>query len=338
MFSNKKNPVVSIIIPSYNHEKYLEFAIKSVMGQTFKDWELIVVDDGSTDSSVEIIKKYTEIDNRIKLVVQENQDAPNAINKGIKEAQGEYISILNSDDAFETIKIKESIDALSRGADFVFGKIKVIDENNTEITAKNERVDWINDKLNNSKEPPSLEKLVKNINYVVTTTNFVFKKDIIKKVGFFHEKLHYGHDYNFLIRAYEAGVKISFIPSYHNFYRIHSQNTISKGFEEALLEAAYSISKLYRGKSDMVRDIIIEDRVILNILSYMSKLSEEDLENVVRDKKNKTRIKIVNTIKKNIYKIKTYKLGITFIKKIFKIFKEDNPKELIIRITNKIFG
>jgi len=272
MSLNNKNPIVSIIIPSYNHEKYLEFAINSVINQTFKDWELIVVDDGSTDSSVEIIKKYTAIDNRIKCIIQSNQDAPNAINRGIKESRGAYISILNSDDAFHPTKIKESIDVLSMGAEFVFGKIKIIDENNIEINTKNERVDWINEKLNNPTEQPSLEKLIKNINYVVTTTNFVFKKDIIEKVGFFHEKLHYGHDYNFLIRAYGFGVKISFISNYHNFYRIHSQNTISKGYEEALLEAAYSISKLYREKPDMVKDIIIDDRVILNILFYMSKL------------------------------------------------------------------
>src|SRR4030042_7089075 len=134
-------PKISVIVPSYNHEKYIGFAIESVLKQTFRNWELIIVDDGSTDNSVDIIKKYN--DPRIKLFIQTNHDAPYTINRGIKESVGEYIAILNSDDAFEPHKLEESIQTLLEGYDFVFGKLFVMDENNNRMDEVDERVRWI---------------------------------------------------------------------------------------------------------------------------------------------------------------------------------------------------
>jgi len=95
-------PKVSIITPAYNGEKFIERAIKSVLWQTFNDWELIIVDDASTDQTVEIIKRYCEKDKRIKLIeLKENTGGP-AIPRTIacKEAKGELIAFLDQDDIF----------------------------------------------------------------------------------------------------------------------------------------------------------------------------------------------------------------------------------------------
>jgi glycosyltransferase involved in cell wall biosynthesis len=89
---------ISLIIPVYNAEKYLKECIESVQNQTFTDIEIICIDDGSTDSSKEIIKTYGKEDSRIQYFYQENQGPGPARNKGIKEASGEYISFLDSDD------------------------------------------------------------------------------------------------------------------------------------------------------------------------------------------------------------------------------------------------
>lgn len=89
----------SIIMPAYNAEKFIEFSIKSVLAQTVSSWELVIVDDGSYDETVDICKKYSEKDNRIKIVRCKNSGVSNARNIGISYATGEYIVFLDSDDS-----------------------------------------------------------------------------------------------------------------------------------------------------------------------------------------------------------------------------------------------
>ena len=96
-----KKPVVSLIMPVYNVEKYLEKALRSVQNQTFKDFELIIVNDGSTDGSVDIIEKFCSENENFKLINQENQGPSVARNTGIKESRGEYIGFMDSDDYLE---------------------------------------------------------------------------------------------------------------------------------------------------------------------------------------------------------------------------------------------
>ncbi|MCL2687120.1 MAG: glycosyltransferase [Methanobrevibacter sp.] len=91
-------PKVSIIIPVYNAEKYLEKCLDSVVGQTLKDIEIICVNDESTDSSLEILERYAKNDKRIKVCTQKNQDRGSARNKGIKIAKGEYLGFIDNDD------------------------------------------------------------------------------------------------------------------------------------------------------------------------------------------------------------------------------------------------
>jgi len=104
-----KQNKISVIIPAYNHERFVGKAIESVLNQTFQEFELIIVDDGSTDNTANIIKSYT--DSRILYIYQENQDAFNAINHGLDIARGAFISILNSDDLYEPSRLKRLLQA-----------------------------------------------------------------------------------------------------------------------------------------------------------------------------------------------------------------------------------
>ena len=90
--------IITIVIPVYNTEKYLDQCIESVRVQTYQEWEIIAIDDGSTDASLEILKKYRDLDSRIIIHEQSNQGAGPARNYGIKNAQGDYIAFLDSDD------------------------------------------------------------------------------------------------------------------------------------------------------------------------------------------------------------------------------------------------
>jgi glycosyltransferase involved in cell wall biosynthesis/septal ring factor EnvC (AmiA/AmiB activator) len=129
-------PRVSIIMASYNHENYVGEAIQSVLAQTYEDWELIVTDDGSSDRTVDVIKKYQ--DPRIKLFCwSKNQGACAAANHSLKEAQGDLIAILNSDDTFLPNKLEKQVGFLDKNPEVgaVFSYAKIIDEKGNEITS-----------------------------------------------------------------------------------------------------------------------------------------------------------------------------------------------------------
>lgn len=89
---------ISVIIPVYNAEKYIERCINSVVAQTYNNWEMIVINDGSTDNTENIIREKAKADNRIQIYSQNNQGAGIARNNGISKATGEYIVFLDADD------------------------------------------------------------------------------------------------------------------------------------------------------------------------------------------------------------------------------------------------
>lgn len=102
--------LVSIITPMYNAEEYISYAIESVLNQEYQNWEHLVIDDGSSDTSIEIVKKYANIDKRIKLIqLEENGGVASARNYGLKIARGEYIAFLDSDDMWKTDKLRKQL-------------------------------------------------------------------------------------------------------------------------------------------------------------------------------------------------------------------------------------
>ena len=92
------NGAVSVIIPCYNHAKYLSCALDSVLGQSYSDWECVVVNDGSSDHTEEVCREYQKKDKRIKYHYQQNKGLAGARNTGIRQAVGEYILTLDADD------------------------------------------------------------------------------------------------------------------------------------------------------------------------------------------------------------------------------------------------
>ena len=111
MTENDKN-LISVIIPLYNAEKYLKNCITSVVGQTYRNLEIILVDDGSNDNSLSICEKFALQDNRIKVFHQNNGGVASARNKGLSEASGEFIAWVDSDDSIEPEYIEKLYDAV----------------------------------------------------------------------------------------------------------------------------------------------------------------------------------------------------------------------------------
>ncbi|MDF4756482.1 glycosyltransferase family A protein, partial [Vibrio parahaemolyticus] len=111
----EQTQLVSVIVPLYNAEKYIEETMESILNQTYKNIEIVIVDDGSKDQSSSIVKnlkkKYPE---QIKYILQENQGVSVARNTGIENASGEYISFLDSDDLWHPTKIEKQIESMHK--------------------------------------------------------------------------------------------------------------------------------------------------------------------------------------------------------------------------------
>lgn len=128
---------ISIIVPIYNAENYLETCVKSVLNQTFKDFELILVDDGSTDNSLDICNKLSSLDNRVIVFHQENAGSSSAKNTGISLARGNYISFCDSDDTIDCDYIQNLYQGvLLHNADVCVGNVAFTRMKESDIIAR----------------------------------------------------------------------------------------------------------------------------------------------------------------------------------------------------------
>ncbi len=220
---------VSVVIPAYNHELFIGPAIESVLGQTLQDFELIIVNDGSTDGTEDVIKGYS--DPRIRYFYQENQDAFNTINRGVGLATGEYISILNSDDIYAVDRLQRLVAVQQKtGAHCLFTDVIPISDAGVEFTdpAFGWNV-WHQKNRTFFKKTQDLYTAFLKGNFMVTTSNLFMTQDAAKTVGQFCS-LRYLHDYDFIFRmmlAFPQGVHY-LDDAKLLYYRIHDGNTLGE--------------------------------------------------------------------------------------------------------------
>ncbi|MFN7014034.1 MAG: glycosyltransferase family 2 protein, partial [Bacteroidia bacterium] len=125
------NILVSVIIPAYNAEKFIETTIQSVLNQTIQKFEIIVVNDGSTDNTAKIIETLKEKDKRIHLINKENSGVSDTRNIGMRTAKGKYIALLDADDVWLKDNLEKKINYLENnpGIDFIYSDMLLADEN-----------------------------------------------------------------------------------------------------------------------------------------------------------------------------------------------------------------
>lgn len=246
MFFKKKKTFsqdfkVSVIIPLYNHENFIEDAIKSVLNQTYENLELIVIDDGSKDGSLALAQSFS--DNRLTVISQENQGAHNTINRGLDLATGDYLTILNSDDVYEKDRLEKCIAFLANNPDthLVCSFIKVINDKGKVLGVKQ---GWRNMEPwpipNKDRSFANSDDFVKNLllsNFISTTSNMIFTKQLYEAIGGMRN-LKFAHDWDFALRAAEYG-KCVLIEEPLMGYRIHGNNTISTNRKHMLFEICW---------------------------------------------------------------------------------------------------
>ena len=125
--------MVSVITPLYNNKRYISQTIESVIAQTHAEWEMIIVDDGSTDGSDEIVRRYTAADKRITLLTQQHKGSASARNNGLRHAKGRYIALLDSDDIWDPEFLESQLQLLQEtGGQLVCSAHRRINENGNE--------------------------------------------------------------------------------------------------------------------------------------------------------------------------------------------------------------
>lgn len=188
MNSRNYAPKVSVIIPTYNRTRYICDAIDSVLAQSYQDLEIIVVNDGSTDDTATVLKKYA---GRIKLILQENRGVSAARNRGIIEASGEYVAFLDADDLWFSNKLSVQIPLLESNFELgmVFSYLEFIDE-------QGRRTSRIK-----PKQKPGIDFLSMLEFGSAATSSCVIRKQCLDAAGQFDEFLHIYEDVDLFLRV-----------------------------------------------------------------------------------------------------------------------------------------
>lgn len=227
------NPQVSIIIPVYNGEKYLERCLKSVLEQEYRDIEIIIIDDGSTDGSEYIYSKYKEIDKRIVILKQKNMGVSVARNKGIDIAKGKYIMFIDADDTIEVNMISKMVQSMKKNkTDISFCGFKVLGNNlrNNDTKALIDCYDYNNSGIIGSSE--AIKRVIStnpSIVFYGYIWRNIFDAQIIKKNNIkFPEGIKISEDFMFLLEVLINSKNVSIIPEELYNYNINDNSVTAK--------------------------------------------------------------------------------------------------------------
>lgn len=223
------NPKVSIILPVYNVEKYLPKCLDSICNQTFNDFEIICINDGSTDSSLNILKFYSKKDNRIKIINQENCGLGSARNIGLKYSNGDYILFIDSDDYISEKEVELLYENLiSNNSDLVIFKIaRFVEEEN--IIYDHPGFDFDNifknvDFDNFTFDYHDIKQYVMNASFAPWTK--LYKKEFLNKFNLKFPVATAFEDVIFHVKCLLNASKISFVPEFLYYYRLSNENSI----------------------------------------------------------------------------------------------------------------
>ncbi|MBW3587396.1 MAG: glycosyltransferase, partial [Cyanobacteria bacterium 0813] len=217
-------PQVSVIIPAYNGDRYIAQAVESVLSQTYTNWEIIVVDDGSSDRTHQVLQPYLD---RIRYIYQENQGVAAARNRGIQESQGELIAFLDQDDFFLPDKLAAQV-ALFRSSD----SLGIV---NSGWRLVNEQGETISD-IRGWEYLPKLDFKAWIVQMPVLPSAMMFSRKWLELVGGFNSEFDSVDDADLILRLALLGCEAAWLPQVTVCYRQHDKNvSIQKSLQQANL-------------------------------------------------------------------------------------------------------
>lgn len=242
---------ISIIIPAYNAEVFLGETLKSIMNQTFKNYEVIVVDDGSIDNTSKVFEQFVQQDSRFSLLQKVNGGVSSARNVGLNAAIGKYITFLDADDTYEQDYLQYLYEEISKGYDIVYCGYNYIHENGS-----------FKNKINTTFSKKNVgEKYLKR-KVIFHTSSIIIKNEYIRDNGFmFLEGISWGEDIEFFCKCLLNTKKISYVDKYLSNYRYeHSESQLSDFSPEKIDENILLFENML--KNSMININMTVDEII----------------------------------------------------------------------------
>ncbi|MBR0138131.1 MAG: glycosyltransferase [Erysipelotrichaceae bacterium] len=269
---------VTVIIPVYNSEKHLRQCIDSVLSQTLEDIEVICVDDGSTDSSFEILNEYAQKDSRLTAFKQKNSRCGVARNNGLKHAQGEYVIFWDSDDYFEPQALEKMYaKAISNQADVCLcGSYRYFEDTGERVPAPSS----LRTNLTGGQEVFNRfthEKYIFNIS-TISTINKLIRRQFILDNDICFSDARFGEDIIFSCNCYVLAERLTFVDEYLVTYRINQTSSLTGSQCLYPRESGRQWSKcaLYLKKRGLFFEQSFENRLILSLMHDLRNLRERE--------------------------------------------------------------
>jgi GT2 family glycosyltransferase len=241
--------LVSVVVPAYNHERYVERALQSVAAQTYPEIELIVVDDASTDATAAAIERWRAAPgrrfSRVEFIRNEtNLGAHASLNRGMEASRGDYLCLLNSDDYYDPERIEKLIRHMEREhARFGFSAVMPVDASGRQTIASPlaRRIATAREEI---AALPSVSFGFIFRQLAISTGNFLLHRSLYEEIGGF-APLRYCHDWDYALRAFLRAEPV-FVDEYLYFYRFHESNSyaslddVARRETDAVLERYYA--------------------------------------------------------------------------------------------------
>lgn len=267
----EENFLVSIVVPVYNAEKYLEQCLNSIQNQTYKNFEVILVNDGSMDHSESICKSFVEGDSRFRYFLKSNGGASSARNFGLDHVRGDFITFIDADDWVDENHLEVLINNIrENNSDMAVSSIKKFDNvSNFEIRVhlKQEKYLLNYNKLNREEFLVILPKLILASNSYKISVCKLFKKELAYETRF-DNSLIYGEDTEFFFNLYCNMDSISYVDEVTYVYRLHDESSSSK-FGQLHMEQELAIyKKMYERIEKLGLPTIHYVNTLRNLLDY----------------------------------------------------------------------
>ncbi len=246
MAREQLRPLVSVVIPSYNHARFLEATIASVVAQSYRPLELVVVDDGSSDGSPALLRRLlagARLD-RARLLEQPNRGAHAAIMRGIEASSGEVVGLLNSDDFYHPERIERLLPRLAGGRHaLAFSAVNFVESDGATLADSHGWPRWYRKCLEETADCPTVGFGLLTHNFSVSSGNFLFRRSLYDRLGGFSDH-RFTHDWDFLIRSLHFS-EPAFVREPLLNYRIHESNT-TESVRDLLCSEASEALRRYR--------------------------------------------------------------------------------------------
>ena len=280
---NEENCLISIVIPVYNAEKYLGGCLNSIQNQTYKNFEVILVNDGSIDHSETICKEFVEVDTRFRYFLKVNGGASSARNFGLDHVTGGFITFIDADDWVDENHLEVLINNIKENnSDMAVSSIKKFDNVSSfefRVYSNQEKYLLNYNKLNRDEFLVILPKLIHASNSYKIAVSKLFKKELVKDIRF-DESIVYGEDLDFFFKIYNNINSISYVDEVTYVYRLHDESTSSKFNQQYAEQELLIYKKMYEKIEELglstihyyttIRDLLefrkdyLENRVLFN--------------------------------------------------------------------------